>query len=231
MNAAIDQLLQHPGIWRGEHTARITEEVVPSGFDELDALLPGGGWSRGGLTEILLEREGIGELSLLMPALARLSKQGAWLTWISPPHIPYAPALSAVGINLDQLLIARPQSAADAWWTAEQAMRSGACSAVLAWLDEPDEKRMRRMQLGAETGRCLGVLFRPVSAAQQRSMAALRLRLAAMEHGVAVHILKRRGGQVSKPVLLRLHSRKGDHCVGALPALSVVKSSPAAVST
>lgn len=208
MNVALDQLLQHPGIWRGEQSAPIAGEVVPSGYAELDELLPGGGWARGVLTEILLESEGIGELSLLLPALARLSKQSSWQAWISPPHIPYAPALSMAGITLKQLLVAHPQSSADAWWAAEQAMRSGVCSAVLAWLGEPDEKRMRRLQLGAETGSSWGVLFRPASAAQQRSTAGLRLRLETTEQGLAVYILKRRGGQVSNPVLLNLQSRR-----------------------
>ena len=92
--------------------------------------------------------------------------------------------MSVAGVKLKQLLVAKPQSAADAWWTAEQALRSGACSAVLAWLSMPDERRMRRLQLGAESGRAWGVLFRSASAAQQRSTAALRLRLEATANGL-----------------------------------------------
>jgi cell division inhibitor SulA/protein ImuA len=117
--------------------------------------------------------------------------------------------LSVAGVNLKQLLVAKPQSAKDAWWTAEQALRSGACGAVLAWLNMPDERRMRRLQLGAESGRAWGVLFRSASAAQERSTAALRLRLEATANGLAVHILKRRGGYVSKPVMVNLHQTNG----------------------
>jgi hypothetical protein len=173
----------------------------------MDEQLPGGGWPRGALTEILLEREGIGELRLLLPALARVSATSEWQAWVSPPHVPYAPALSVAGVNLKQLLVVQPRSAADAWWTAEQALRSGACSAVLAWLSMPDERRMRRLQLGAESGRSWGVLFRSASAAQQRSTAALRLRLEATEYGLAVHILKRRGGWPTGQFSLYLHDR------------------------
>ena len=68
---------------------------------------------------------------------------------------------------------------------------------------------MRRLQLGAETGQAWGVLFRSASAAQERSTAALRLRLEATANGLAVHILKRRGGQVSKPVRLNLQQTNG----------------------
>lgn len=223
MNASLDMVLQHPGIWRGDQLAQTGEETLPTGFAELDEQLPGGGWARGALTEILLEREGIGELRLLLPALARVSAQSTWQAWVAPPHIPYAPALSVAGINLKQLLVAQPQTPADAWWAAEQALRSGACSAVLAWLSTPDEKRMRRLQLGAEAGKAWGVLFRSASAAQERSTAALRLRLEATANGLAVHILKRRGGQVSKPVLVNLQqSNSMRRARSSAPSLSVV---------
>ncbi len=210
MNASLDSVLQHPGIWLGDQLAKAGEGALPTGFAELDELLPGGGWPRGALTEILVEREGIGELRLLLPAMARASEQSRWQAWVAPPHLPYAPALAAAGVKLKQLLIAKPQSAADAWWTAEQALRSGSCSAVLAWLKTPDERRMRRLQLGAESGRVWGILFRSASAAQERSPAALRLLLKATADGsLAVHILKRRGGQVSKPVMVDLHQTNG----------------------
>jgi hypothetical protein len=216
----LDSLLQHPGIWRGDQVAQSSEDALPTGFAELDDLLPGGGWPRGALTEILVERQGIGELRLLLPALARASEQSRWLAWVAPPHVPYAPALAAAGVRLQRLLVAKPQTPADAWWTAEQALRSGACSAVLAWLKTPDERLMRRLQLGAESGRAWGVLFRSAHAAQQRSTAALRLRLEASSDGLSVHILKRRGGHVSKPVLLDLNQAVRR----PRPSLSVVQS-------
>jgi hypothetical protein len=140
--------------------------------------------------------------------------------------VPYAPALAAAGVRLKRLLVAKPQSAADAWWTAEQALRSGACSAVLAWLRTPDERRMRRLQLGAESGRAWGVLFRSASAAQERSPASLRLRLEASADGLAVHILKRRGGHVSKPLVVQLDRADGVcRPRPASPSLSVVQPS------
>jgi protein ImuA len=204
MSAALDSVLHHPGIWRGDQLVQIAADAVPTGFTELDELLPGGGWPRGAMTEILIEREGIGELHLLMPALVNLSRESGWLAWVAPPHVPYAPALTAAGLNLKRLLVAQTQSADDAWWTAEQALRSGACDAVLAWLRTPDERRMRRLQLAAESGRAWGVLFRPARAAQERSPAALRLRLEPAANGLVLHILKRRGGPVGKPVLIDL---------------------------
>lgn len=207
MSAALDRVLQHPGIWRGAELAPAAGGL-PTGFAELDGVLPGGGWPRGALTEILLDREGIGELRLLLPALARLSRDRRWLAWVTPPHVPYAPALATAGVALERLLLTHPPHPADAWWAAEQSMRSGACGAVLAWLDRPDERRMRRLQLGAESGRTWAVLFRAAGDAASRSPAALRLRLEAHGDELSVHVLKRRGGPLDRPVRIALAARR-----------------------
>ena len=51
---ALEQLLQqHPDIWRGPGLCAPAPPGVPSGFSELDAELPGGGWPEGALSEIL----------------------------------------------------------------------------------------------------------------------------------------------------------------------------------
>ena len=174
---------------------------------------------------MLLSRQGIGELRLLTPALAHLPEADGWLAWVAPPYVPYAAALAAVGVRLDRLVVANPQSEADAWWTAEQALRSGACGALLAWLRAADERRMRRLQLAAETGHTWGVLFRHARAAQDRSPAALRLLLEPSTEGLAVSILKRRGGPVSRPVVVALPQAGGiRRARRAAPALSLVHS-------
>src|ERR1700694_4202513 len=69
-------LLDRPDIWRGDSLSRAGTPTVPCGFPGLDAELPGRGWPAGALTEILPAHEGIGELRLLGPALAGLSKLG-----------------------------------------------------------------------------------------------------------------------------------------------------------
>jgi hypothetical protein len=101
------QVLDRPDVWRGDTLARTPLPGVPTGFAELDRELPGGGWPRGGLTEILPLRLGIGELSLLLPALARLSSDElAWLVCVASPHPLHAPALHESGIDLSRLLVA-----------------------------------------------------------------------------------------------------------------------------
>jgi hypothetical protein len=168
---------------------------LPTGYAALDRVLPGGGWPLQGLVEILADRTGIGELSLLLPALARLcsdGSEGGWLACISPPHPPYAPALAARGIDVSRILVVR---APPAEWAMEQALRSGACRAVLGWAACRDRQGLRRLQLAAEQSRCLAVLFRRLRDAQEPSPAVLRIALEGTALGLTARILKSRGGR------------------------------------
>ena len=207
--AALQDVLARADVWRGDEAAHVAVPSIPTGFQALDALLPGGGWPRGALTEILSEREGIGELSLLAPALARLSRQDLWLAFIAPPYLPYAPALAAAGIDLARVVVIRPEKGSDIVWAMEQALRSGSCSAVLAWPPFLNERGARRLQLAAEAGGSWGVYFSPATPATAPSPAALRLALSPARGKLRLAILKRRGGAVPAPLLLDV-PRPGD---------------------
>ena len=196
-------ILGRGAVWRGMDVAQATA-ATPSGFAELDAELPGRGWPAGCLTEIMPQHEGIGELRLLGPALARLAAQGRWLAWIAPPHLPYAPALAAAGIDLARLFIVRTQKRQDTLWAMEQALRSNACGAVLAWPERIRYPELRRLQIAAEGSQALALLFRPPAAANESSPAALRLKLETAQGGIAVRILKRRGAVLARPVHVKL---------------------------
>ena len=63
----------HPSLWRASQIGGAAQRTTASGFDALDAQLPGGGWPHGTLTELLLAQVGVGELRLLAPALAALA--------------------------------------------------------------------------------------------------------------------------------------------------------------
>ncbi len=202
MSSLAAELDQHPGIWRGSALARTASPGIASGFAALDAELPGGGWPGGALTEILPQHEGIGELRILGPALAQLASQGKFIAWIAPPYLPYAPALAAAGIDLARVVIVKTSRDSDSLWAAEQALRSAACGGVLAWPRDIRFPQLRRLQLAAEGGRCLAVLFRPTQAAREPSPAVLRIALATSAGGLALSILKRRGAPLSRPILL-----------------------------
>jgi len=192
---SLDRLLQHPALWRARERGEATVRTgLPTGHAALDRVLPGGGWPLQGLVEILADRTGIGELSVLLPALARLcsdASEGGWLAFISPPHPPYAPALAACGIDVGRILVVR---APPAEWAMEQALRSGACRAVLGWAACRSGQSLRRLQLAAEQSGCLAVLFRSLRDAREPSPAVLRIALEGAPLGLMARILKSRGG-------------------------------------
>ena len=186
------RLLEHPAIWRGRSAAPV--ESLPTGYGALDPCLPGGGWPRTGLVEILVSRFGVGELYLLLPALAALTRRplARWCVWITPPLEPYAPALAAHGADLERMLVVR---APEALWAFEQTLGSGASDIALAWAARnPPSRAVRRLQLAAERGRTLGVLFRPRRAARESSAAVLRMVVEPKAGGARVTLLKSRGG-------------------------------------
>ncbi|MEO5621809.1 MAG: translesion DNA synthesis-associated protein ImuA [Dokdonella sp.] len=191
-NAALADVLRHPGIWRRGSKPAPTSDAPSTGLAELDARLPGSGWPRGGLTEILIEHDGIGECSLLLPALAALTRARQRVVLIAPPYIPYAPALAEAGIDLSQLVHIEA-GVADTHWTAEQCLRAGCCGAVVNWLPKADYRQLRRLQLAAETGAALAFVFRPLAAAQEASPAALRLKITVSAGERRIEILKCRG--------------------------------------
>lgn len=196
---AIGDLLQHPDLWRADEIGSPAKAVAatPSGFDTLDAHLPGNGWPQAGLIELMPNTTGIGELKLLAPALRTLSRMARWVAWIQPPFIPYAPALAALDIDIGKILLVHPKGHEQALWAMEQASKSGSCSAVLGWLNEHrlTLTATRRLQLAAKQGGTLACLFRPAAAADGASMAELRLKLKPGARGeLGVSIIKRRGG-------------------------------------
>ena len=124
---ALDTLFNGGQVWRGR-PAPPAASPQPTGHAALDAALPSGGWPEAALTEILLAGQGVGELQLVWPTLARLSAAGERIVLVAPPYVPYPQAWQGAGVDLRQLSIIRA-SERDALWAAEQCLRSGSCGA------------------------------------------------------------------------------------------------------
>jgi cell division inhibitor SulA/protein ImuA len=213
---ALEEILQRHPVWRGGALSRAVA-AIPTGFAALDAELPGCGWPRHGLTEILADDTGIGELQLILPALAAVTGAGQRAVCIAPPHVLYAPALAAAGVDLVHLLIVSSSSRRDALWAAEQALRSGSCHALVAWLSKPRYAELQRLAVAAEAGHAVAFLFRPLAAAHESSPACLRLALEPAGLQLALHLVKRRGAPLAAPLHLPL--KRPFHVLGraALP--------------
>jgi cell division inhibitor SulA/protein ImuA len=193
-----------------EQLARLCrrEGAVPpaihaTGCAQLDAVLPHGGWQSGTIVELMPTQIGVGEFQLLMPALAHITNTDRHVALISPPYIPFAPALQKYGVRLERLLIVRAAKNVDALWAFEQTLRCNSFGAVIAWPETIKDRDVRRLQLAAEAGRSIGFLYRSPSAAIEASPAAVRLKLHPAAAGdLQIDILKCRGIRSGQSVII-----------------------------
>jgi protein ImuA len=197
-------------LWLGHQMERSVDPALPSGFAVLDAQLPGGGWPRRVLTELLLPHPGVGEIRLLSLCLTATQRQGRLVMLFDPPAKLSAQALTQLGFDVAQLLVvhtrARVIPGTDSLWAFEQALKSGHVGAVLAWLPPRlRADRLRRLQLAAQAHDGPAFVLRELAAQQRPTAAPLRL---ALRPGGAdtllVHVLKRRGPPLEAPLALAL---------------------------
>ncbi len=231
--ATLAEVLARPDIWRGDTLATAPRPGVSTGFAALDAELPGGGWPRGTVVELMSRHSGIGEIALLMPALAAQFSgnrneisggSNGWIICIAPPLLPFAPGWTsgygngAHSIALQRLMVIRAHGD-DAAWACARALDTEGVGALLAWLPNSRAATIRRLQLLAERSEALVFVFRPCACATQSSPSPLRLMLEASGcfYGVssaptgtststalAVHLIKRRGAGRTAPLYLNL---------------------------
>ena len=196
----IEQLLSARGdLWRGRQ--RPPAPSISTGRVALDQQLPGGGWPRGKLIELLPERVGVGELELLLPCLAEQTRRGLPVLFLAPPLIPCPQSLVRHKLDLTRLLIVREPKYA--FWAAEQCLKSGLCGAIVAWPASADvrERSVRRLQLAAENGQAPVFLCYAPGCKPPASLAALRL---AIRSGGALDVLRGRRGE--SPDTIRLNA-------------------------
>ncbi|QSX31595.1 translesion DNA synthesis-associated protein ImuA [Shewanella cyperi] len=203
---ALPSLLARQDIWVGQEIA----PLVPghgSGFDSLDALLPDRGWPRQGVCELICSHPGLGELALLSPLLATLSRQSdALVLLVAPSLLPVPQYLLQQGIAMERLYWVDSRDRKEQLWAMEQALSSGGCQLVLAWLTHLSLSEARRLQLASEKGQSLGIVCLP----SQPEAHPVPLKLA-LEPGegaqVRLRLLKRRGGAGEVSLNLALHDR------------------------
>ena len=230
---SLDDVLTRGDIWRGDRLAT-AGEVLSTGYALLDAALPGGGWPGGSLVDVMQASAGIGELQLLLPALARLTACDQWAVLQAPPWQVFAPAWQAGGVRLSRLVVFRPEQLkkpADQLWAAEQILRAGSVGIALLWLPRATTAaHLRRLQVAAEAGGCTGFFLQDESRLAHPSAAPLRLRLEAHVDGLLIHVVKRRGAPLARPLLLPL-TPAGSRCVAAAALAPELSSSSSSSSS
>ena len=198
----VSSLTAHPLLWRGKQVSHHIA-TLGTGYAALDKVLPGNGWPRGAITELLTDTVACGELSLLLPALAQLSQANQWISMIDPPWIPYPSALHGRGLVLEKLLLVHTKERAESLWACEQVVRGITGGAMLAWPDKMSFSEMRRLQLAAKRTQKTVFLFHDSKAASASSPAALRLQLTADDGDLQIRVLKCRGQRPVSNIRIR----------------------------
>jgi len=246
-------------LWRGDEwiQAESRLDCTSTGYEALDQELPGHGWPRGQLVELLVDHPGIGELCLLLPALAAVTRTGRTCVWVLPCQqnspaatrspqntieqqtathaLPYAPALIEAGIDLARTIFVKPLTPRESGWALEQSLRAAHLGALLGWLPESagadaDFRSLRRLHLLAQRHRALVFVLRTARHARTPSPAALRLQLNHDGGQLQVHLLKRRGRPLIEPVALQIHPARWNRIPTPAPSVPSPKDTPAATA-
>jgi protein ImuA len=169
-----------------------------------------------------------------------LQHQQRCLMWFDPPAAPCAWGLSALGLDMRQLVVVRSRQllktrqarerlpAADVLWALEQALKSGHIGAVLAWLPARlPADALRRLQLAAQAHGGPAFLLRDAALRAQPSPAPLRLLLSSAGPDLLrVSLLKRRGPPLAQPLVLALPPVLSAQALALAAARATMVSSP-----
>jgi protein ImuA len=181
-------------LWRGDQLGSPVASVFPSGFEALDAVLPGGGWPGHSLTEILTAHSGTLEWRLLGGLLRDVCAAGRSVVLVGPPRPPHVPGLRLAGLQDKHLVWIQAETPAERLWSAEQLIKANACGALIAWLPQVRAEQIRRLQVLAAGCEAPVFLCRPASAAQASSAAPLRLLArTGLDWELLVDVFKRKG--------------------------------------
>ena len=181
---------------------------VASSFGVLDAFLPWRGWPVGAMTEIMTDTVGCWELSLLLPAMARLTQEKRPILCIGAPHALFAPALAQVGIDPAHVTQINPISTLkqhkENLWSAEQALKTGLPGMVVMWSPTHGHcapEVLRRLHLATIGRETMLVHYRSKSCMAQPSPAWLRFGYAADDAHIRLQVLKCRGRLLTRPLI------------------------------
>lgn len=114
----------------GDRKADMTVDSIPTGCLPLDIALGVGGLPRGRVTEIF-GPEASGKTTLCLHVVAEAQKIGGTAAFIDAEHALDPSRASAIGVDLDSLLISQPDSGEQALEIVETLVRSNAVDVIV----------------------------------------------------------------------------------------------------
>jgi len=128
--AAIDKQFGKGSIMRMGEKGTMAIEAVQTGALSLDLALGVGGLPRGRVVEIF-GPESSGKSTLAMHVVAEAQRNGGICAYIDAEHAMDPVYASAIGVDIDQLLISQPDTGEQALEIVDMLVRSGAVDVVV----------------------------------------------------------------------------------------------------
>lgn len=157
----------------GEASASMNVQVSSSGSLALDIALGAGGFPKGRIIEIY-GPESSGKTTVALHAIAEVQRNGGTAAFIDAEHALDPLYAKALGVNIDQMLIAQPDNGEQALEIAEHLVRSGSIDiividSVAALTPKAEiEGEMGDSHMGLQA-RLMGKGLRKISAAMNQS--------------------------------------------------------------
>ncbi len=114
----------------GEESARVQVDSIPTGSIALDAALGIGGVPRGRVIEIY-GPESSGKTTLTLSIIAQAQKAGGNAVFIDAEHALDAKYAKKLGVDIENLHVAQPDTGEEALEIAEHLVRSGAVDVIV----------------------------------------------------------------------------------------------------
>ena len=128
--AQIDKNLGKGAVMRLGDRPEMNVEAIPTGSLALDAALGIGGVPKGRIIEIY-GPESSGKTTLALHILAECQKRGGEVAFVDAEHALDPVYASALGVDIDNLLISQPDTGEQALEITDALVRSGAVDAVV----------------------------------------------------------------------------------------------------
>ena len=165
------------GVERAHHARLDNDRIIPTGIPPLDALLTDGGLRSGSLVEWLVPGEGSGADTLAFVAMRSILQTDGKAIVVDVDGTLFPPALDAIGIDPNRLVIVRTNDPTDGYWAMEQCLACRQVALVIGWPRELTNIGYRKLKVAAETGGGIGFLMRSTRFQSQPSWADVRLRV------------------------------------------------------
>jgi protein ImuA len=139
--------------------------VLPSAVAAIDRALPGGGFARGALHEVLGEggdeEDGALAAAFIAGILGRLiTKENGIVLWCLPRPDLYGPSLAAQGLDPGRVVLVETPRDAEILWAMEEGLRASGILAVVGEVGTLPMVASRRLQLAAERSGIIAFLLR-----------------------------------------------------------------------